>query len=453
MDRLARDQLVRLVGCELPCAVGPVDTGHIITRNEPPMTTVLSTRTPADAVPRFAGAPSEIAPGVLMCSQFSNSYAVKTGAGLLMIDSGIVPAARQNHAAVRAWSTETLRTVVFTHGHIDHVLGLKPFLAAGDRPNIIAQENCPKRFLRYRLTQGLNQDINRRQFGDATRVFPTDFDFPTTTFRDGLNLRLGDLDVRLTAAKGETDDHCYVWLPEKGYLFCGDLIIWRAPNAGNPQKVQRYPVEWAETLEAIAALDADTLFPGHGLVIEGRTGVRQVLTETAQYLRHIIDQVLQRLNAGEAPDDIAAAVTSHPTLSKRPYLLELYDHPTFVVRNLIRGWAGWWNGNAADLMPAPASSQAMEIANLAGGVPALIARGRVLLAGGDSVMAMHIAEWATRALPADAPALTFKRDVYEQRLSETDNLMIAGVYRDAMNAARRALGQEPLHRRGSPLAL
>ena len=43
-----------------------------------------------------------------------------------------------------------------------------------------------------------------------------------------------------------------------------------------------------------------------------------------------------RLNRGEAPDDIFHAVSSDPELASRPYLLELYDHPKFIVRNLIR---------------------------------------------------------------------------------------------------------------------
>ena len=40
---------------------------------------------------------------------------------------------------------------------------------------------------------------------------------------------------------------------ERGYLFTGDLVIWQAPNCGNPQKVQRFPAEWAAALRAMPA--------------------------------------------------------------------------------------------------------------------------------------------------------------------------------------------------------
>src|SRR5262245_48154200 len=342
----------------------------------------MLTRDPLRATPRVWGDACEIATDVFMIPAFVNTYAMRTPAGLLIVDPGFGQTSDTVRDAVRGWSDAPLTTAVYTHGHVDHAFGLRAFLEAGERPQIIAQENCLQRFRRYELTHGWNARINQRQFSLPSPNFPKRFDWPTLTFRDALNLRLGDLEVRLVANKGETDDGVYVWIPEKRYLFTGDLIIWQAPNCGNPQKVQRYPVEWADALESMAALDAEWLFPGHGLAVHGRDAVRCVLSETAQYLRGIIEQVLRRLNAGETPEQIFHAVSSDPLLASRPYLLELYDYPKFIVRNLIRQWGGWWNGNAADLLPATMEVQAAEVAALAGGIGPLVARGRALIASG-----------------------------------------------------------------------
>jgi alkyl sulfatase BDS1-like metallo-beta-lactamase superfamily hydrolase len=181
---------------------------------------------------------------------------------------------------------------------------------------------------------------------------------------------------------------------------------------------------------------------GHGLVVHGRDAVRTLLTETARYLRVIIDQVLTRMNAGQSPEEIFHAVEPEPDLSTRPYLQARYDHPKFIVRNLLRQWGGWWNGNAADLLPATWAAQAQEIATLAGGMAALVKRGRMRLEQGDTVMATHLAEWATRAAPTDREAQALKRDVYAQRLEETPVLMAQGIFRAAMNDAREVLGEE-----------
>ena len=50
----------------------------------------------------------------------------------------------------------------------------------------------------------------------------------------------GDLTFELHHARGETEDATWTWVPERKLLAPGDLFIWRVPNAGNPQKVQRY---------------------------------------------------------------------------------------------------------------------------------------------------------------------------------------------------------------------
>jgi alkyl sulfatase BDS1-like metallo-beta-lactamase superfamily hydrolase len=394
-------------------------------------------------VPPFRADPFEAAPGVLMHSMFVNTYAVKAEGGLLLVDPGLQPLGERVHDAVRAWSDAPLHTAVYTHGHVDHACGLGPWLASGEQPNIVAQENCVARFRRYQLTHGYNESINKRQFGMAANMFPRDFTWPTVLVRDALKQRIGGTEVCYRAAKGETDDALYAWLPEQRYLFTGDLIIWSAPNCGNPQKVQRYPAEWADALEAMAVLNAEYLFPGHGLAVHGQDAVRTVLTDTAAYLRVIIAQVLERLNAGETPEEIYHAVEPDEELSKRPFLRVSYDHPKFIVRNLLRMWGGWWNGNAADLLPARWQEQGAEIARLAGGIDALVARGRELLAAGDLQIACHVAEWAVWADARHNGALELKRDAYRARLEAAAGIMERGIYRAAMNEAIVALGGEP----------
>jgi len=138
---------------------------------------------------------------------------------------------------------------------------------------------------------------------------------------------------------------------------------------------------------------------------------------------------------------LAAATTLRCLRGGGKIAFEIPIHK-FIVRNLLRQWGGWWNGNMADLLPATWAAQAQEIATLAGGVAALVKRGRTLLAQGDTVMAAHLAEWATCATPTDREAQALKRDVYAKRLEETPVLMAQDIFRAAMNDAREALGEE-----------
>ena len=47
-----------------------------------------------------------------------------------------------------------------------------------------------------------------------------------------------------------------------------------------------------------------------------------------------------------------------------PYMTPTYDEPEFVVRNIWRLYGGWWNGDPAELKPAPAATLATEMVNL-----------------------------------------------------------------------------------------
>ena len=121
---------------------------------------------------------------------------------------------------------------------------------------------------------------------------------------------------------GETDDHTWVYCPDRRVLCPGDLIIWGVPNAGNPQKVQRYPWDWAAALRAMAAKEPASLAPGHGgPVINDAELVGRILTETADYLDAVVERTLAVLEAGSPPHtDIVHAVELPETIyANHPY--------------------------------------------------------------------------------------------------------------------------------------
>src|SRR3954454_25134745 len=221
----------------------------------------------------------EVGDGVAFVDSFANVSAIATPEGLCLVDTGSALAASAIHDAVRSWSSERASTAVYTHGHIDHVFGTAAFEAEGPM-RVIGHDGVQPRFDRYRKTAGYNAVINQRQFRAPGMQWPLEYREPDVTYRDRLDIDMGGVAVELHHARGETDDHTWVWVPERRTLCTGDLVIWCAPNAGNPQKVQRYAEDWAVALRAMAALDAELLLPGHGLPIAGADNVRIVLLDT-----------------------------------------------------------------------------------------------------------------------------------------------------------------------------
>jgi alkyl sulfatase BDS1-like metallo-beta-lactamase superfamily hydrolase len=223
-------------------------------------------------------------------------------------------------------------------------------------------------------------------------------------------------------------------------LCCGDLFIWASPNAGNPQKVQRYPREWAEALRRMLELDAEFLLPGHGLPVIGADRVRQALGDTADLLTSLVDQTLAVMNAGGRLDDAIHSVSPPADLEQRPYLRPVYDEPEFIVHTVWRQYGGWWDGNPASLKPAPERALAQELAALAGGPGVLAERALELCEfaiseGADDEsadqalrLAGHLAETAWLAAPTDSAVQSARHKVFAQRAQRATSTMARGVF-------------------------
>jgi glyoxylase-like metal-dependent hydrolase (beta-lactamase superfamily II) len=419
------------------------------------------------------GGLAEICDGVAFVPAFANVTAIATADGIVLVDTGSAFAARSIHDDLRRWTRQRLHTAVYSHGHIDHVFGVPVWAAEAvdegwPAPVVVAHEGVPARFDRYRLTTGYNEIINQRQFGIAGLRWPADYRYPDRTYSGQLTLEVGGVRLELRHERGETDDHTVTWLPERRVLCCGDLFIWASPNAGNPQKVQRYPLEWAQALRRMAELRSEVLLPGHGLPVIGADRVAAALTDTAVLLESLVEQTLAVMNGGGRLDDAIHSATLPRQLADRPYLQPVYDEPEFIVRTVWRRYGGWWDGNPATLKPAPERALAAELAALAGGPGVLAARAvelaeRELAAAGGaedvpapagsaereravrpagevSVAALpggeeglrvagHLAELAWLAAPEDNQIAKARHRVFSIRAERATSTMSAGIYR------------------------
>jgi alkyl sulfatase BDS1-like metallo-beta-lactamase superfamily hydrolase len=386
------------------------------------------------------GGLAEVCDGVAFLPSFGNVSAFATEDGLVLVDTGSSFVAAAVRDELRRWSGQRLNTAVYSHGHIDHTSGVPAWEAeSAERgwpaPVVVAHEALPRRFDRYLLTTGYNEVINRRQFGAKGLRWPTEYRYPDRTYSGELRLEVGGTAFGLRHEKGETDDHTVTWLADRKVLCCGDLFIWAAPNAGNPQKVQRYPREWAGALRRMAGLGAEYLLPGHGLPVVGADRVRQALGDTAGLLEALVDQTLEVMNRGGRLDEAIHSVRPPAGLEARPYLQPVYDEPEFIVRNIWRLYGGWWDGNPATLKPAPERVLAAELAGLAGGAAVLADRALALAAadgqGDDTAqrLAGHLAELAWLAAPEDDAIAEVRRRVFAARADAATSTMAKGIFR------------------------
>jgi glyoxylase-like metal-dependent hydrolase (beta-lactamase superfamily II) len=379
-----------------------------------------------------------------------NVTAVRTRDGLVVFDTGGVLVAQKIYDTLRKWdSTSPVHTVIFTHGHLDHVMGAPVFEAEankrGEPPiRFIGHRNMPARFARYAATAGFNAIINSRQFAMPLRARPATFRNPDVVYDDQLIFEVGGVSFELNHGLGETDDHTWTWIAQKKLIVSGDFIIWAAPNCGNPQKVQRYCKPWADAYRAMASRPAEILVPGHGPAIFGADRVAQILNDGAKLLDTIHDQTLALMNEGRTLDEIVQGVKMPDELLKRPYFQPTYDDPEFLIRNIWRLYGGWWDGDPAHLKPAPAAALARELAELAGGAEKLAERAKQLAERGDLRLAGHLSELAVQAAPQNAAAHHARIDVNRKRVAAESTLMAKGVFGATMRDSQAVVDPEAL---------
>ncbi|MBZ0118857.1 MAG: MBL fold metallo-hydrolase, partial [Sandaracinaceae bacterium] len=208
-------------------------------------------KSPEEARFYWSGGPVEVAERTWFASAFSSVTAFETDEGLVLIDSGLARVGPMLAAMIRQKTKAPVHTAIFTQGHVDHAFGLQHFLLEGQAPpRVIAHRAMPARFERYARTAGHNVAINARQFGGTVRAAEQTPDYhtfgppsilPTQLYAGALEIEVGGVRFDIRHCPGETDDHSWIHCEERGVLCPGDLFIWSVPNAGNPQKVQRYP--------------------------------------------------------------------------------------------------------------------------------------------------------------------------------------------------------------------
>ena len=181
----------------------------------------------------------------------------------------------------------------------------------------------------------------------------------TDTTATSLDLHAGDHEVRLFHGRARPTTTPGPGCPTHGRA-PATSSSGSFPNAGNPQKVQRYPREWARALRAMAATSPSCCCRPTACRSPARErdrhGARRHRRPRSRACRRAFGDDERRRHAWttivhevRVPDDLLA----------KPCLRPIYDEPEFVVRNIWRLYGGWWDGNPAP-KPAPDAALAAE---------------------------------------------------------------------------------------------
>lgn len=218
-----------------------------------------------------------------------------------------------------------ISTLINTHSDGDHCWGNQLFAHLP----IVATEGSLKQFHQHppyqlralQLASSLfrkipfaNVDVLGSYMGDMLRpyrfagVVPTP---PNQTFAGTKDLQVGNTRLRLhQVGPAHTDGDCWVYLPERSVVFCGDILF-----------VGVTPVAWAGPIEnligalqSLLALEARVLVPGHGPLADAQDIQQQI-----EYWRWVQHSLTPLAKAGWEPQQATAHCLRSKDFASSPF--------------------------------------------------------------------------------------------------------------------------------------
>ena len=318
--------------------------------------------------------------------------------------------AKRLRAELATIPDKPVRPIIYTHSHPDHRGGAGAFrdtveeiiaFKARTEPldgygRIAAALNQRGEFqFGYELTdeENISQGIGPRE-GKAVGDGVYDFMPPTTVYDVDTTTRTIDgVTMELTAAPGETDDQLFVWLEEDKVMISGDNYYGCWPNLYAIRGTQyRDIAQWIKTLEKILSYPAEALLPGHTAPLIGRDQILEVVGNFKNAIASVFDQTLDCLGRGLTLAETVESVRLPEELRDKEYLGEYYGTVEWSVKGIYNGYVGWFDGDAAHLMPCPRREFSAAVLELAGGPDKLLAKALSCLEKGESQLALELLE-------------------------------------------------------------
>jgi len=324
---------------------------------------------------------------------------VETTEGVVLIDTiSRVDAAKEIFKKIKG----TIKYIIYTHGHTDHVSGAPAFLK--DNPEIISSKYLSDRLDKYKMLAPHRAYISAVQFNTPEIQGTPEFVYPTKTFLGDMTFSLGDKTFELHAARAETDDAVWVYVPELKAAFLGDLIIAGLPNIGNPWKPTRFALDWAKELEKVRDLNPEYIFAnGAGLFYEGEKA-RKIINDNIEGIYALHDQVVDHINKGTHITEMIHEIKLPDQLKKTPYLRYLYSRLEFFVFNVYRWYHGYFDDNPAHLLPRPEKEVMGELYKLIGDSDKILTRVKVLSDQNQTQLALEVLDVLIQADPENIDA-------------------------------------------------
>jgi glyoxylase-like metal-dependent hydrolase (beta-lactamase superfamily II) len=247
--------------------------------------------------------------------RYRNSQAmfVVTSAGVIATDPigyGRPQAVTTYLEEIKKITNQPIRYVIYSHHHLDHIAGGKPFKDAGAR--FVAHRRAKERLTVLQ---------------DPHTVIPDE------TVDKNRTIKLGDTTLELTyLGPNHSDSTLLMRLPKEKIIFTVDwLPVGSLPGRG---MIDSYPLEWENSINKVLTMDWERLIPGHPGTPGGRLGTKKDAQDILAFLQDASAEVKAAAREGKCWD----AVEKEMKLPKHAHWRNYEQALPFVLRRYCGLW-------------------------------------------------------------------------------------------------------------------
>jgi alkyl sulfatase BDS1-like metallo-beta-lactamase superfamily hydrolase len=392
---------------------------------------------------------------IVLSEAFSNCYLLQTAEGNIQVNAGMgieAPVIRHNFDA---FSTDPLRYLVVTQGHVDHVGGVDYFREHNPGLQVVAQAGNPEHQAYDGRLAAFRGNRSAFAFTDkfagafahyaehGLSEFPDQAaPQPDILVEDRYELSLGGLDLELIAVPGaETNDSLVLWLPQHRICLTGNLF--GCPFGHFPNLVtirgDRYrdALTVAAAVQTVLDLGAETILYGHHGPVVGGELIATELSVLRDAILHVHDATVEGMNQGKDLHTLMAEIQLPPELE----VGQGYGKVSWGVRAIWENYAGWFkHESTTELYAGPRSTVHGDLVELAGGPEAIIERAQGKLARGRPVEALHLLDVLSAGQGGVAAAVDTAIAAHEALLRESGNFWLSSWLNNQLKLLRARRG-------------
>ena len=340
--------------------------------------------------------------------------------GIIAIDTGMHKEATARALADLRKVLNTDKEIVavfYTHGHEDHVGGIRGLVPEGKEDTIAVYANSDWRFyqdnrirpnhisdrMRAEKQYYLDRFKDKKDVASIFGPLPQSY-APTINYLEpsheipadaGIQqMTVSGVRMQINPLKGELVDYLVISLPDDKVVIVGDNVGDTFPWMFTPRLLgDRDPSAIIAADDYILSLNAHSMVIGHGNTIKNDpAAVKTKVKNFRDGIQTVVDQVVYFTNKGYSQEEVAERVRLPEHLL--PEFDANHHHPmVWHAKQAYVRKSGWFSGNPRDMIKPLPTQEAKHMVELAGGAEQLLKKAQKSFDEGDNGWAVQQADY------------------------------------------------------------